>query len=98
MLEEHEEVLERWYFTEYSRGTDKDLQEFFCIEKLQGMSYCSLQLLGFFCIEKLRGMSYCSLQLLEFSIRYSVVLPYFTIPSITAYLEFCNIVVVVQMS
>jgi hypothetical protein len=37
MLEEHEEVLEQWFFLEYARGLDTDLLEYFCIKKLEGM-------------------------------------------------------------
>ena len=36
MLEEHEEILEQWFFLEYSRGIDNNLQQYLCIDKLKG--------------------------------------------------------------
>jgi len=37
MIEEHEEILEQWFFLEYARGLDDDLYTYFCIEKLSGI-------------------------------------------------------------
>jgi hypothetical protein len=38
MVEEHEEVMENWWFNEFKNGTEKPLFDFLCLEKIKGMN------------------------------------------------------------
>ena len=36
LLEEHEEILETWWFDEYGKQKDTDLHQYFCIDNAKG--------------------------------------------------------------
>ena len=37
MVEEHEEVMEQWWFNEYSASEDADLHQYLCIDNIKGI-------------------------------------------------------------
>ena len=36
MVEEHEELIEQWWFNEYSASENADLHQYLCIDNIKG--------------------------------------------------------------
>jgi len=51
LLEEHEDILEQWFFKHYANGVDLNLEVYFCIDKL-----LSTLLFNEFYVNFLRGL------------------------------------------